>query len=80
MPVCDGFEATRAIRLLEQQRTEDPANFQDQIRATIIALTGLASDADQKNAFLAGIDHFVTKPLRFKDLKALLEVWHIIPI
>lgn len=41
-------------------------------RATVIAITALASEADQRKAFGAGIDHFVTKPLRFKDLRALL--------
>jgi signal transduction histidine kinase/CheY-like chemotaxis protein len=41
-------------------------------RTTVIAITALASESDQKKAFSAGIDHFVTKPLRFKDLRLLL--------
>ena len=41
--------------------------------STVIAFTGLASTADQGRAFAAGVDHFITKPLRFKDFKILLE-------
>ena len=88
MPVCDGFEATKRIREFEAERrqlaltdTEDGSAPQDDgesvriapsPRATVIAITALASEADQKKAFTAGVDHFVTKPLRFKDLKVLL--------
>ncbi|ETN41489.1 uncharacterized protein HMPREF1541_03425 [Cyphellophora europaea CBS 101466] len=48
------------------------ANIAPLRSTTVIAITALASEADQKKAFAAGIDHFVTKPLRFKDLKALM--------
>lgn len=81
MPVMDGFESTRKIRALEEERrkyildTYGP-NRRPR-RAVIVALTGLASEEDQRNAFAAGVDHFVTKPLRFKDLKNMLGEWKI---
>lgn len=74
MPVMDGFESTRRIRRLEAQRKRDGAMTRPSI---IVALTGLASDEDQKKAFAAGVDHFVTKPLRFKDLKQMLSEWKL---
>ena len=40
---------------------------------TIIAITALGSEADQKKAFAAGVDHFVTKPMRPRDLEVLLS-------
>jgi CheY-like chemotaxis protein len=43
----------------------------------IVALTGLVSDEDQKRAFATGVDHFVTKPLRFKNLKQILSEWNL---
>ena len=78
MPVCDGFESTRLIRKLEQQRKGKSGLAKVSSSSVIIALTGLASEADQKKAFAAGVDHFVTKPLRFKDLKTLLAEWNIL--
>ena len=41
----------------------------------IIALTGLASDRDQSEGFLAGFDIYMTKPVSFKDLGKLLDSW-----
>ncbi len=73
MPVCDGFESTRMIRKLEQQRKQESSGAAAFRPANIIAFTGLASEADQKKAFAAGIDHFVTKPLRFQDFRKLVS-------
>ena len=74
MPVLDGFESTRRIRRLEAQRERDGEVIRPSI---IVALTGLASEEDQKKAFAAGVNHFVTKPLRFKDLKQMLSEWKL---
>jgi CheY-like chemotaxis protein len=60
MPVMDGLESTRHIREFERQQGF-PA-------ATIIALTGLASASVQQEAFASGIDLFMTKPVRLKEL------------
>lgn len=56
----------------EQQEHGAAAKSALKPKATVIAITALASESDQKKAFTAGVDHFVTKPLRFKDLKILL--------
>jgi len=75
MPVCDGFKSTEMIREYEQQlRKTSPTRK----RSIIIAFTGLASAADQDKAFAAGVDRFVTKPLRFKDFKILLQTCGIL--
>lgn len=65
MPVMDGFEATRRIRALETKSSLT--------RSLIIALTGLASANAQQEAFASGIDLFLTKPVRLKELSKILE-------
>lgn len=65
MPVMDGFEATRRIRMLEQQHRLRPA--------VVIALTGLGSADAQREARASGIDLFLTKPVRLKELTKILN-------
>ncbi|KAJ0164351.1 Peroxide stress-activated histidine kinase mak1 [Colletotrichum tanaceti] len=65
MPVMDGFEATRHIRAYEKASDLAPA--------TIIALTGLASSESQNEAFGSGMDLFLTKPVKLKELGAILK-------
>jgi signal transduction histidine kinase/CheY-like chemotaxis protein len=72
MPVMGGLEATRKIRALEKERKNrlgkaapDPA--------LIVALTGLASSRDQANAFASGVNIFLTKPVKFKEIGKLLD-------
>ncbi|KAK0113937.1 hypothetical protein ONS96_014786 [Cadophora gregata f. sp. sojae] len=43
--------------------------------ALIIALTGFSSQKDQEMAFEAGVDIFMTKPVRFKEVGRILEGW-----
>lgn len=43
--------------------------------ALIIALTGFSSENDQKLAFKAGMDIFMTKPVRFKEVGKILDGW-----
>jgi len=61
MPEMDGREAARAIRALEAGRGHVP----------IVALTAHAMDGDGDSILAAGIDHYMTKPLR---KAALIEV------
>ena len=65
MPVMDGFEATRAIRRFEQAEGEP--------RAIIITVTGLGDTAAQEQAFASGMDLFLTKPVKLKELTEVLK-------
>jgi CheY-like chemotaxis protein len=69
MPIMDGFEATRQIRKMEVDHDRAPTAKE----SVIIALTGLASKSDEDDAFDAGIDLFLTKPVQFPKLSALLR-------
>jgi CheY-like chemotaxis protein len=43
--------------------------------ALVIAITGLASNRDQTEAAASGVDLFLTKPVRLKDVGKMLENW-----
>lgn len=43
--------------------------------ALVIALTGFSSQNDQEMAFDSGMDIFMTKPVRFRDVGRILEGW-----
>ncbi|RAK74650.1 hybrid sensor histidine kinase/response regulator [Aspergillus fijiensis CBS 313.89] len=66
MPIMDGFEATKAIRMIEKERKTSPP-------AKIIALTGLGSNDDVAKAYAAGVDVFVTKPVSLKKVTQLMD-------
>jgi TMAO reductase system sensor TorS len=67
MPEMDGFEATRAIRRAEG---EDPAN-----PLPIVALTANAFSGDEKRCRDAGMNEFLTKPLRPVQMVRALMKW-----
>ena len=60
MPVMDGFEATRHIRLAETASGSR--------RTPIIALTAHAMEEDRLKALKAGCDDYATKPVDFPGL------------
>ena len=66
MPEMDGFEATTAIR---QQELETGTHI------PIIALTASAMRGDRQRCFDAGMDDYLSKPVRMEDLRAMLERW-----
>lgn len=68
MPIMTGFEATRAIRKHESA-TKD---------VLIVAFTGLASEADQREAFQSGVDLYFTKPVPFKAVGDVLNDWEML--
>lgn len=65
MPVMDGLESTREIRAFERGGCFKPA--------MIVALTGLSSASAQQEAFASGVDLFLTKPVRLKELTKILQ-------
>jgi CheY-like chemotaxis protein len=62
MPLMDGREAARAIRKLEAGKSRLP----------IVALTAHAMDGDAEGILAAGIDRYMTKPLRKAALCAVM--------
>jgi signal transduction histidine kinase/DNA-binding response OmpR family regulator len=64
MPVMDGFEATAAIRAKEKLTGR---------HVPIIALTAHALKSDQERCISAGMDSYVTKPIRTSELFSMIE-------
>ena len=72
MPEMDGLEATRRIR----QREQDPSlPCPWPTRVHIIALTASAMAGDRELFLRAGMDDYVSKPVRLPELQAALERW-----
>jgi len=67
MPVMDGYEATQAIRELEQ------ANLLR--RMPVIAMTANAMEGDKNKCLEAGMDDYVAKPVKQDTLKQVLSNW-----
>ena len=59
MPVMDGYEATRSIRMLENPVLAE---------MPILAMTANAFDEDRKAALAAGKNGFLTKPIQIEEL------------
>ena len=65
MPEMDGFATTREIRRREGGRLHTP----------IIAMTANAMDSDRQRCLDAGMDDYLSKPVRAPLLRAALERW-----
>ena len=72
MPVLSGTESTREIRALEaaDEKLDDSAPCKLK-RSYIVALTGLAAAKDRQEALIAGVDAFVVKPAKFRELERM---------
>ena len=65
MPVMDGFAATRKIREFEKaNRTHVP----------IIALTAHAGAVDRERCLAAGMDEYISKPIRIGKLREAISI------
>ena len=65
MPVMDGYQATRAIRLFEQKQNR-PAT-------PVIALTAYALKGQEAESFTAGCSAHITKPFKKAQLVEMLQ-------
>ncbi|KAJ3180351.1 hypothetical protein HDU85_004056 [Gaertneriomyces sp. JEL0708] len=68
MPVKSGMTATSEIRELERKRKSEK-----EVPTLIVAMTGLSTAQDKEDAMAAGMDAFITKPVRLKDLEQWLS-------
>ncbi|MGB2823303.1 MAG: response regulator [Phycisphaerae bacterium] len=66
MPVMDGFEAVAAIRRREGQGR--PARH-----VPIVALTAHAMKGDREKCLTAGMDDYLSKPIKSRDLVDVIE-------
>jgi CheY-like chemotaxis protein len=68
MPEMDGFEATSALREKEKKKG-------DGVHQPVIALTAHAMKGDRERCQAAGVDGYLTKPIRTHELDAILEIY-----
>ena len=64
MPVMDGFEATHEIRRQEGEEGKQ--------RLVIVALTASALSNEKERCLEAGMDAFLTKPIKLCDLEKVM--------
>lgn len=70
MPNKDGLEATREWRHIEQEKP-----IEQRKRIPIVALSANNDPADTQRCFEAGMDGYLTKPLRSEELRKTLLHW-----
>ena len=96
MPLMDGYEATKAIRQLEEEFKYQSSQEEDASHSTgqaslhaeessgisarshhipIIATTAHAMKDDKNKCVEIGMDDYISKPLRRKDLLIMIEKW-----
>ena len=72
MPEMDGYEATQAIRKLEQN-TGGPCPWKAPLY--VCAMTANAMEGDREKCIASGMDDYISKPARLTELQAALERW-----
>jgi CheY-like chemotaxis protein len=63
MPQMDGFEATKRIRAIQDKHS------------IIIAMTANAMQGDREMCLQAGMDDYISKPIKLETLISVLEKW-----
>jgi signal transduction histidine kinase/ActR/RegA family two-component response regulator/HPt (histidine-containing phosphotransfer) domain-containing protein len=71
MPEMDGLEATRLLR--KRQMIGEQKNYQSRI--IIVAMTAHAMQGDREKCIAAGMDDYLSKPVRPKDVRDMIEKW-----
>ncbi|MEW6307317.1 MAG: response regulator, partial [Verrucomicrobiota bacterium] len=67
MPGMDGYEATRRIRAWEKEQGRE--------RLPIVAMTASAMQGDRDACLAAGMDDYVSKPVKTEELEKVLAKW-----
>jgi CheY-like chemotaxis protein/signal transduction histidine kinase len=67
MPEMDGYEATKQIRLHEKAAKTGHSN--------IIAVTADAMKGNKERCLIAGMDDYLNKPVKNKNIIEMLEKW-----
>jgi CheY-like chemotaxis protein len=70
MPEMDGYETTRIIRQREQDR-EHPCHWSAPVH--LVAMTANAMQGDREKCLAAGMDDYISKPMRLTELRAAIE-------
>lgn len=91
MPVMDGFEATRAIRQFEAAhqdigrkifRQDENVWEKDSLtqRIPIVAMTAHAMKGDREKCLAAGMDDYMTKPIKREIVLEMIDKWTFTPL
>lgn len=70
MPIMDGLEAAQAIRFSQKAFKDVP----------IVAMTANAMKEDRENCLAAGMNDYLSKPIKKAELEAMVEKWGSIVI
>ena len=66
MPEMDGYEATVSIRQAERESGK---------HLSIVAMTANAMQGDREKCLSAGMDDYITKPIRREAIQEMLQKW-----
>ncbi len=67
MPVLDGYETTRRLRRMEKEAGKP--------KVPVIALTAYAMEGDKNKCIASGMDDYIAKPFKLKELADKLRKW-----
>jgi len=67
MPALDGYETTRRLRRGEAESGRD--------RVAVIAVTAHVQPGERERCLAVGMDDYLAKPYRGRELRAVLERW-----
>jgi len=75
MPEMDGLEATKEIRKHEEQPATRNSQLATRRHIPIVAMTAHAMKGDREKCIEAGMDDYITKPIKRELVFEVLEKW-----